>query len=287
MAAKKKATKKEESKILATGDDALKIITNLMAGSDLEEPDDLFQAQDLMYEAWDTPQKCARIALAKKALKLSGDCADAYVLLGMEEAKTDEAALDYFRKGVEAGERTIGKRSFKEDVGHFWGVLETRPYMRARHMLAMTLCDLNKREEAVSHYQDMLRLNPDDNQGIRYLLMDILLILGKDKDAKQLHKSYKDDGMAHWMWAGALLSFREKGDSPISEKDLKAAIQTNGFVLAYLVGKKKLPKKTSAYMSIGSKEEAISYVEHAIDAWQTSPGALDWVANFNISANLK
>lgn len=144
MATKKKETKKEEPKILAAGDDALKIIAKLMAGSDFEEPDDLFQAQDLMYEAWDMPQKRARIALAKEALKISEDCADAYVLLGMEEAKTDEAALDYFRKGVEAGERAIGKRAFKEDVGHFWGVLETRPYMRARHMLAMTLCDLEK-----------------------------------------------------------------------------------------------------------------------------------------------
>jgi len=29
-------------------------------------------------------------------------------------------------KGVEAGERALGKEAFERDRGHFWGVLETR-----------------------------------------------------------------------------------------------------------------------------------------------------------------
>lgn len=38
----------------------------------------------------------------------------------------------------------------------------------------------------MTHYRDMLHLNPNDNQGIRYLLLDCLLILGRDDDATKL-----------------------------------------------------------------------------------------------------
>src|SRR5690606_3453119 len=47
----------------------------------------LQQAQELIYEAWNATGR-KRIALAKKALKISPDCADAYVLLAEEEAQT-------------------------------------------------------------------------------------------------------------------------------------------------------------------------------------------------------
>jgi hypothetical protein len=30
---------------------------------------------------------------------------------------------------VAAGERSLGPKAFEEDAGHFWGILETRPYM--------------------------------------------------------------------------------------------------------------------------------------------------------------
>jgi Tetratricopeptide repeat len=41
--------------------------------------------------------------------------------------------------------------------------------MRARAGLAATLDALGDVEAAIGHYRDMLRLNPGDNQGIRYL----------------------------------------------------------------------------------------------------------------------
>ena len=77
-----------------------------------------------------------------------------------------------------AGERALGAQAFEEDVGHFWGLLETRPYMRARAGLAASLWTAGDEVEAVEHYQDMLRLNPGDNQGHRYVLLGCLLQMG-------------------------------------------------------------------------------------------------------------
>lgn len=153
-------------------------------------------AQEIIYDAWDASDRKRRISLAKKALELSPLCADAYVLLAQETARDLDEAIEIYRQGVEAGEKALGKAAFRDDVGHFWGLLETRPYMRARQGLAQTLWDKGLRDEAVTHYRDMLRLNPNDNQGIRYLLMDCLLILGRDDDAVKLIKRYKADSSA-------------------------------------------------------------------------------------------
>ena len=43
--------------------------------------------------------------------------------------------IEFLRKVVAIGEKNLGK-DFKEFAGHFWGFIETRPYMRARERLA-------------------------------------------------------------------------------------------------------------------------------------------------------
>jgi tetratricopeptide (TPR) repeat protein len=136
------------------------------------------KAQQVMYDAWDQTDPRARVTLAHKALAISPLCADAYVLLAEEEAKSVQEALEYYRKGVEAGGQVLGPKRFKEYAGHFWGFLETRPYMRARAGLAATLNALGEVDAAISHYRDMLRLNPNDNQGIRYELASCLMKSG-------------------------------------------------------------------------------------------------------------
>lgn len=91
----------------------------------------LDQAQEIIYRAWETADRKRRVVLAEKAIAISPDCADAYVLLA-EEAIALDSAHELYRQGVEAGARALGKRAFADDAGHFWGILETRPYMRAR-----------------------------------------------------------------------------------------------------------------------------------------------------------
>jgi len=128
---------------------------------------------------------------------------------------------------VAAGADALGEAAFKDDVGLFWGLLETRPYMRACHECALALWRAGERNEALAHYRDMLRLNPNDNQGIRYLLMDALLELGHDAEAAALLELYKDDGSAAWAWSGVLLAFRRDGDSPAARKTLAKAAKVN------------------------------------------------------------
>ena len=90
---------------------------------------DLRSAAALLHRAFqaDDPAEVAR--LARQSLEIWPDCADAYVLLA-EQARGPQEALDLYALGVEAAERDLGPEAFRDAVGHFWGALPTRPYMR-------------------------------------------------------------------------------------------------------------------------------------------------------------
>lgn len=236
----------------------------------------LEQAQDLMYEAWESTGK-RRVELARKALQLSEDCADAYVLLAEEIARTLQEAKNFYEQGVKAGERVLGPEAFERDAGDFWGMIDTRPYMRARLGLAQCLWRLGEKQGAIAHYTEMLRLNPGDNQGVRYTLVNGLLEIGDDESLGKLLKQYEDDGMATWLYSRALWTFRKEGASKKAEARLKQALKQNRFVPDYLLGKKRRPLGLPPYMGFGDESEAVVYASDAIKVWQKTEGALAWL----------
>lgn len=253
----------------------------------LEEDDDgdevLDLAQEKAFEAMEAPRTEERIALAREALALSPLCSDAYLVLARETADANEA-LELYRRAVAVGAEALGESAFQDDAGSFWGLLETRPYMRARHELALALWRRGHRDEAVGHYREMLRLNPGDNQGIRYLLIDALLELGREADAGALLKRYKNDGSAHWTWSAALLEFRRSGNSAPANKALANAVDANRHVAAYLLGAQPLPPTLPEYIGMGDETEAVSYVHSAAGAWDAAPDAKAWVADAPVIA---
>jgi tetratricopeptide (TPR) repeat protein len=235
----------------------------------------LDKAQELMYQAFGMPDPEERVKLAKQAIDLSPDCADAYVLLA-EHTKSRKEALGLFEKGVAAGERALGPKAFEEDVGHFWSLLETRPYMRAREGLASNLWTMGRRDEAIKHLQDMLRLNPGDNQGVRYTLAGWLLAEGRDQELARLLKGYDEDS-ANWAYTKALVAFRQNGDTPETRKLLKAAQKANKHVPAYLLSRKPMPQERPSSYSPGDQNEAVYYVGTTLSGWKETRGATAWL----------
>ncbi|MFC1961144.1 hypothetical protein ACFLYO_10585 [Chloroflexota bacterium] len=252
--------------------------STLASGQPISRPGrtPLEQAQDLMYKAWDTTG-AQRVKLARQALSISADCADAYVLLAEETAKSIQEAKQLYEQGVEAGERALGPEAFDEAVGHFWGILETRPYMRARAGLAWCLSQMGEEQQAIAHYADLLRLNPSDNQGNRYLLADLLLASGDDEALKALLDQYEEDASAAWLYTRALGLYRQEGVSEAATAQLEEAISFNPFVPPYLLGKKRLPRQLPPYMGFGDKNEAVHYAAGAKAIWQKNEGALTWL----------
>jgi tetratricopeptide (TPR) repeat protein len=231
------------------------------------------KAQDLCYQAFATHGR-RRVQLARKALETDPNCADAHVILA-EQAGTLEAELDHYTQAMAAAEQALGPEIFQEGAGHFWGVTETRPYMRARFGVAQALEEAGRIEEAIGHYQGLLRLNPNDNQGARYLLMPRLLQTGRDAEAARLLKQY-DEQSANWVYARALLAFRLSGSSQAARRELREAFRINSHVPEILLEDE--PLSVPPYYSPGSPEEALVCVHEIRPAFQQTDGAIEWLA---------
>jgi hypothetical protein len=234
------------------------------------------QAEELLTQAFEAGDPHRRAELARQALALWQDCADAYVLLA-ENTRSRKQALGLYEKGVAAGERALGPEPFRLDAGRFWGVLETRAYMRARLGLAHSLWTAGRRDEAVQHLQDMLRLNPRDNQGVRYTLAGFLLFLDRDDDLAGLLDQYPEEASAAWAYTKALLAFRQHGDTPEARRLLQEAKKTNRHVPPYLLGQKFPPSEQPTSYSPGDENEALNYLGSFLVGWRSTPGAVAWL----------
>jgi tetratricopeptide (TPR) repeat protein len=260
-------------------DDASAFLTRLLSDDDpvLDIPDTpLRRAQDLMYEAWDADEKSERVKLAREAIEMSPDCADAYVVLAEETAETLEEAADLYTRGVAAGARALGT-AFDQYVGCFWLTPSTRPYMRARFGLARTLWDVGRAPEAIAHAWDLLRLNPSDDQNVRHLLLDWLLETDEAVKIERLVERYEEDPSAEWLYGRALYAFRREGDTRRSRAFLRQARSTNRHVIPYLTGRWRLPRRLPRTMAYEDEREAVVCAAHHIGAWEKTPGALDWL----------
>ena len=236
-------------------------------------------AQDIMYEAWEAESKKERIKLAKEAISISPDCADAYNLLAEEDAKTLEEAKEFYQKGMGAGRRALGEKIFKENDGHFWGYTPSRPYMRSRLGYMECLWEFDEHDEAINHAREMLKLNTSDNQGIRYILAAYLAEIGRYDELDDFlnHGEHKDDCVAEWLYTRALLSFVKEGDSERANTDLKKALKSNQYVPEYLTGKKPIPKFLPDRITMHGEDEGFCYASRYLEAWKKVSGAIDWL----------
>jgi tetratricopeptide (TPR) repeat protein len=245
----------------------------------------LERAQELAYDAMEAEGRL-RIKRARQALAISPDCADAWVILA-EAASTPELALERYEQAMAAGVRAIRAERFESLAGEFWGQLDTRPYMRATLGLAQTLRSLGRDDEALTHYRELLRLNPNDNQGVRYLLVAALLDLKRDAEAGALLEEFQDDIQALWPYARALCRFRNGGDSPSARTALEAALAANAHVVKYLLDPESLPVARPPHFALGSKEEAAYVAESLGDAYEATAGVKSWLRTRTANRRLR
>ena len=129
-------------------------------------------------------------AYYRAALMVDPGHADAWVHVGnirLDEGLLDEALQNYLTAEAAVLERTIGDPATYE--GPFWLDLDSRPYMRALHGKGLALWRLGRRDEAAAVFRQQLDLNPNDNQGVRFLLPDLEAGLSWEEQESTLHVS--------------------------------------------------------------------------------------------------
>lgn len=232
------------------------------------------KAQVLIYKTVGVSTR-RQIRYAKKALSIYRNCADAYVILAQYEKDKDEK-IRLLREGVLAGERTLRHLGLQlDDEGGYWQV-QARPYMRARLALANALYEIGEEEAAIAEYEEILRLNPNDNQGVRYLLVHAYLKVGRDQDANDLRRKWNDPAST-WAFTDAYLAYKDQGDTPFSRSQAINAYYSNPYIPSFLLGILPLPRELPEEYRYGEEDEAIIYAQAAKVYWEKVEGILPWL----------
>jgi tetratricopeptide (TPR) repeat protein len=258
----------------ATREEVTRIVAAFSGKSDREiefKPESpLEAAQDLCYQAFDALGRRA-VLLARQAVETCPDCADAHVILA-EHCVDPLQRRERYESGVAAGERSLGPATFTEEAGHFWEVVRTRPYMRARFGLAATLERLGDVDGAIGHYNDMLRLNTGDNLRLRDHLLPLLFVRGRDADAAALLDRFEEDDSAPWRYGRALLAYRSGAEPDGIRAVLDRAVEANPDIALELLGEEPPAGRPTPHGKV-----AEYFGPLLRPAWEATPGASAWL----------
>jgi tetratricopeptide (TPR) repeat protein len=184
-----------------------------------------------------------------------------------------EDGLAACQGGVAIGDAVIPK-SFKGVIS--WSFLENRPYLRALHVVV--LCQMKRGEgaSAIAVMERMLRLNPDDNQGIRLLIGSAFLRSGERNKARKALEA-EADGYPPCRYDLALLNWIE-GDAVKAATELRRGFVENVYIAEILCGNPD-PAPLPIWHGINYAEVdfAKDYIADHGPLWRETKGAVPFL----------
>ncbi|KAH8106247.1 hypothetical protein BXZ70DRAFT_918821 [Cristinia sonorae] len=196
-----------------------------------------------------------------------------------------------------------------KEVGQFWYIIQTRPYMRILHNMARISVEGKAYDKAVETVIEMLRLCEADNIGIREWLASLLIRVGRFEDALSFAQVWIDPRrpdivprggchfkppssqpltavkMSHmpspWLRAcflydAALAAFKLWGDCKLARQYLLLAAKQNPIILVKIMAKTAQQKTlNNSSRAMNSPEDASDYLWLAQDLWM-DPEVWTW-----------
>ena len=135
----------------------------------------------------------------------------------------------------------------------------------------------NERTRALVTAELLLDLNPDDNHGMRFMLMNEYLRLGSDEKALVLAAAYPND-LAPETRFGAVLALVRLHRLQEAERALIIACTDLPKTAPYLLAARiRRPRILNDRIEVGGDDQAWLYRDEMRAVWQQTPGALDWL----------
>ncbi|KAF7305414.1 MYND-type domain-containing protein [Mycena chlorophos] len=233
---------------------------------------------------------------------LPNDMALAYLLVAEKRGKEQVKKLvapDCFEDGCKYG------------APDFWGILDTRPYMRVLCRIAKIYIEEKRWSDAADVITEMLRLCSSDNQGIRYWFPAVLIHAGRTADALYFTQSWLEANrngtpkgkplkfapprltpmsskllkrVGEWVnvqfvHSAALATFMLDGDSELARQYLHLAVQYPA-VLIKVLGKfrERTVGDTNPYRTSDGRADGRDHLWLAQDLWMQVP-VWNWANN--------
>jgi tetratricopeptide (TPR) repeat protein len=233
--------------------------------SPLDSADHVF---DEGMEHWWAGHRREALSYFRRAIKIDPLHADAHNHLGIAslDARKLKDAEQHFRAAVDGGGRRI------ERDGRLvpWPILENRPYLRALGNLALALAEQRKWPEALAIHQRMLELNPNDNQGVRYLIGVEHLQVGDSQGAIEAFEKCIGEEVG-CSFGLALARLRAFGSSADVGEPLLSGFAANRYVAPMLLGERWERLDAFHRTNMAEPEWAADVVKAQADLWQAVP----------------
>ncbi|MEM4258789.1 MAG: tetratricopeptide repeat protein [Candidatus Thermoplasmatota archaeon] len=195
------------------------------------------------------------------------------IILDEQGKKTE--ALQLWEQGVAIGRQAFPK-TFAPGDRLEWGWLENRPFLRCLHGLALAVHDAGDAGRATCLLEELLSYNPDDNQGVRELLMGRYLETQQYQKAVLLGRKYPGDGLPGVLYGFPLALFR-LGRYDQAKRKLLEAVKYSPKIAKELLKKNHKPPKSDmpGYITVGGWDEAYEYWRCFGRFWDEE--ALQWL----------
>jgi tetratricopeptide (TPR) repeat protein len=184
---------------------------------------------------------------------------DAYSSLGFMELDyyNNGNAFHYFNQGYQIGSNLIPK-NFSGQI--IWGMMENRAFLRTMQGLGLTYLFMREWDSSSKIFEKILNYNPNDNQGIRALIIQSYLAMGKFDDILKIIKLFPEDTMPDTLYGAVLANYRQNKIEK-AEKALQDAIKFSPNIAKELVKKrhKKVTSDFPATLCLGGEDEAYDY----------------------------
>lgn len=244
---------------------------------------DAWDYLDMAYEAENDQDALKH---AKKALQLDKNCLDAEVMITELTTEDDEVLKNKYEGLIKKTEKHLTETGFlsDENIGSFWSIVETRPYMRLRYAYANLLLDQGKFRKAAKECEDLLLLSENDNMGVRYLLMSLYVFFEDEVNVMRLYKKYRKESSTHMLLPIVALYYKmdnyEKAELYLKKlgevnKELEEVF-CNAENFDHLMELDDIPD--SGMFRYGSAEEIMAAIADSAFLYTATTGLFPWVA---------
>ncbi|MEM4729331.1 MAG: tetratricopeptide repeat protein [Thermoplasmata archaeon] len=146
----------------------------------------------------------------RKALAVDPYHADAmhHLAIVLDATGHTRDALELWEKGVELCKAALPPDFWAGENTLPWKHPGNRPFLRLTHGLGCILHEMGRRHEACEVLEELMRLNPSDEQGVRELLMEIHLDADRLGAAVRLAERFPGDRLPGMVYGRPLAMFR-------------------------------------------------------------------------------
>lgn len=217
--------------------------------------------------------------LTEVTKSLKGHFASHNLLIDIAQGNNDQSRVAKLFTAGEREVKTILNNISKEDSLP-WKYGSNRDFLRFLYNLGVRALSTSSLKKAEEIFKNILRLNPNDDQDVKEILVDTLFDLGKYDEIIEISKGY-DHSKNSAMIFNEILCHYIKGDLDSAKTIISDLTEENISVFRNLLdGEGNILDDSSAhnYIPISViQNKSLFYWENFREYWESCPGSIDFL----------